>query len=335
MTYSIITPADNADFFAQFKTFVVGAGWTIDAQSDSELYIHSGTKYLGFRLGTIGYKFPASSTMYTSIFFTCTLNSAYDNTQDYLNQPGSSVFTLNSSYLPWDNTKENSKYLSCIYCPGDITNAVFIADADNIIVKIKRGAYAHDCIIATWINKSHNYAGGGIIASSSYLLNTLSSFSGWFFNGVSRQFRASSFFSCGLNKGQVGQEGMLFSVDNIFYTPISVNNYILTNITSTDSTAQTIASVPFSETSLLRGYSSSYTGLYALIKPQFFYRNGLNFCYAGNIEKIKIVDKTGFIDQQILNYGNKQYIILAVNDGDIYSINTQPSAISQKIAVEL
>jgi hypothetical protein len=332
MTYSIITPADNADFFAQFKTFVVSAGWTIDAQSESELYIHSGDKYLGFRLGNITY-----NTSSNGVFFTCAINTAYDSTKSWFEQPGSSISNLNAAYLPIQGGISYTKYVSCMYCPGDITTAVFAADLNNIIIKIKRGALVNDVIVVTLISKAHTFEGGDIIASRSHLLKTDAS-SSWIFNPINNTYNYGRLFSSLHNAaGTTGLGSLTFSALGSFATVFSTLDFFLTNITSDYSVAIAATKVPFAPATILSSVSpSSYTGLYALISPEFFYLNAGAYCYAGKIEKIKIINGADLVDQQILNYGDKSYLILSVIDGNIMFPATVYSPKNpNRIAIEL
>ena len=312
MIYSIITPADNADFFAQFKTFVVSAGWTIDAQSETELYIHSGTKYLGFRLGTITY-----NTSSAGIFFTCAINSSYDSTKDYFNQPGSSINNLDPNYLPVYNTTVCTKYLSCIYLANDITKAIFVADAQNIIVNIKRGSYRHDTIIVTSISKkAYSFADGDII-NSTQILRAYSN--GWVFN--SNQRHSIFPFNAAIDNTYTDAGGVSLKKDGKYTTSagLATNQLFLTNTMDTVSVASLRALIPFKyypEGMYLLG-SSMYTGLNPMVAPEFFLFKDNSIVYLGSVEKIKIVNSVNLVPEQILEYGSKKYIILEFLRGKI------------------
>ena len=168
------------------------------------------------------------------------------------------------------------------------------------------------------------------------MLGTTSATTGWRFEAASRDVRSGFLFSCGQERGRSALPGLLFSVGLSFATVISATNFILTNIISNDSTSIATALIVFSPKPLIDEISpSSYTGLSALISPEFFYLNDSKYCYAGNISKIKVISKKGLIDQQLLTYGDKQYLILRVMDGDIFAKNTAPVGTSNLIAVEL
>ena len=331
MTYSIITPADNADFFAQFKTFVVSVGWTIDAQSDSELYIHNGSgKYLGFRLGTIVF-----NQYYTGVFFTCAINNSYDSTKDWFNQPGSSINNLDPNYLPVYNTTVCTKYLSCIYLANDITKAIFVADAQNIIVNIKRGSYRHDTIIVTSISKkAYSFADGDII-NSTQILRAYSN--GWIvdFNQTMNIFP----FNAAVKNVYTAVGGVSLKKDGKYTTSsgLGTNQLFLTNTMETSSVDSLRNLIPFKyyPEGMYLLESSMYTGLIPMVVPEFFLFKDNSIVYLGSVEKIKIVNSANLVPEQILEYGGKKYIILNFLRGNLNSPNVDLYFAKSYLAIEV
>jgi len=329
MTYSIITPADNADFFAQFKTFVVSAGWTIDAQSDTELYIHSGTTYLSFRMGDI-YCTRANALSWTSqeslstIFFTCAINTGYDSTKDFFNQPGSSINNINVSSAYSFNTVTYPKTMHALYC-NNITEAVFVADGNNIIIRVRRGALILNSLIITKMTKAYSFSGGLIVSSSEVLHSTAAtagsaSTNKWLFPNYCRWQGQVYPFEFG---ARTSLSNNSYIVQSQFCTSFLINGewvlsnanpstiMFLTNIISNIASTTIQAKATYLLDTILGLGASMYSGLSTLISPQFFYTNGAgSYFYCGAIEKLYLTAKTNLVDKQTLNYGAKEYLIL-------------------------
>lgn len=204
---------------------------------------------------------------------------------------------LISTFLFQDNHKIE---LNKVYLIGDSKNFNLYLDNET-----SPGAY-NLFFCSGYINKTHDFNGGRVIFSNIKANYTINSFS-----------PTKIPFSHNTNNLFFGLGG------NIYTMPDYLNKknelYFLTNLIKPDANQ---TSYYYNELSSLSAYpllevnKSDLSGLYTLIKPNFFYKNNNDiFIHAGDFDMIRVFKENwdandNFKNGQVLNLGSEKFVYL-------------------------